>query len=377
MKVLYVALGIMLVVAFVLISSLQPEINRTSQNMQQIQHIFVIMQENHSFDNYFALFPNANGISGYPAFAMKLAHPISFESHDLCHSHTCALRYYDGGKMDGWTDSLAFGYYNSTELPYYWTLAKNYTLMDNYFSDFMGPTLPNRIFSVAGSNFGIIENFHYNKTALSSINSTNIFDILTKKNISWAFYVPCYVCNVNPLSAFRNNEKYLSHEKDPEAIFNDIKQGNLPSVVYYETPEAYNEHPTSSSQQGMKYVKKVVDSIMASKFWSSTVIIITYDEFGGFYDHVAPPNSTYGFRVPAILVSPFAKQGFIDHTFYSHSSILAFIERVFSLPCMHRDCHSHDFFNSLTLKSYSNYSQPYSFPLITKILLLENKRSLL
>jgi phospholipase C len=349
-----------------------------TQKYSSIQHVVVIMQENHSFDNYFALFPNANGLSNYPDFAKKLAHPISYVTHDLCHSHRCALQYYNNGKMDGWTDIEAFGYYNSTELSYYWQLAKNYTLMDNYFSDFMGPTLPNRIFSVAGDNFGLTTNFGSNYTAIGSINSANIFDILTERNISWTSYVPCHVCSLDPLSAFKNDSKYIAHERNPEEIFTDIKEGKLASVVYYATPEIYNEHPVSSSQQGMEYVKRVVDSIIASKFWDSTVIIITYDEFGGFYDHVPPPNSNYGFRVPAILVSPFAKRGFVDHTFYSHSSILAFIESVFNLPCMHRDCNSNNFLNSLTLKqSYSIYRQSYSLPFVATAFFQENKRALL
>jgi phospholipase C len=376
-KIAYVSLALLVVLVLSALAIIQPTSRKVETNGNMIKHVVVIMQENHSFDNYFALFPNANGISNYPQWAKNLSHPISSVSHDLCHSHTCMMKYYDNGKMDGWKDNEAFGYYRESDISYYWKLARNYTLLDNYFSDFMGPTLPNRIFSIAGDNFGITNDYGSNKSIQGSVNSTNIFDILTRKNITWVAYVSCQACNGNPLSVFKDNTKYLSHEKEPDSFIRDIKSGKLPSVVYYETPYQFSEHPTYSVQEGMAYIRNVIGSLIESSFWKNTVIILTYDESGGFYDHVAPPNASYGFRVPAIIISPFSKKGFVDHTFYSHSSILAFIERIFNLPCMHRDCLSNPLSNSFTSDLRYAYLPYFSFFQTRVILTQESKIFLL
>jgi phospholipase C len=310
--------------------------------LSKVQHIVVIMQENHSFDNYFALFPNANGISNYPQWAKNLSHPISSVSHDLCHSHTCMMKYYDNGKMDGWKDNEAFGYYRESDISYYWKLARNYTLLDNYFSDFMGPTLPNRIFSIAGDNFGITEDFQGHPEYFGKLNAKTIFDLLDEAKLTWSIYVPCAGCNMDPLAAFSNYNKYANNIHYTYDFIRHLKDGRLDNFTIIGFPDSFNEHPVSDVRTGMNEVENFVNAIRMSKFWKNTVIIITYDEAGGFYDHVPPPDSSYGFRVPTIIVSPLVKHGFISHKFSSHSSILAFTEHVFHLKCLLRDCVSSD-----------------------------------
>ncbi len=332
----------------------------------KIQHVVVIMQENHSFDNYFALFPNANGLSGYPDWAKKLAHTItSTVSHDLCHSYECSLKYYDNGKMDGWKDREAFSYYTPSEIWYYWMLAKNYTLMDNYFSDFMGPTLPNRIFSVAGDNFGITEDFQGHPEYYHSIKGKTIFDLLEKAKLTWSVYVPCIYCNMNPLEAFSNYSRYRNHIFYTGNFQDSLKSGKLDNFTTIGLPDPYNEHPVADVKMGMKEVRDIVTAIQKSKFWSSTIILLTYDESGGFYDHVAPPNATYGFRVPMIVISPYTKKGFVDHRFSSHSSILRFVEKTFHLTCLARDCQASDLsetFSRITCFGYASqlYTSSYT-----------------
>ncbi len=120
-------------------------------------------------------------------------------------------------------------------------------------------------------------------------------------------------------------------------LFRDLQSGSLPSVAWIFPSNAESEHPPADVRVGMWYVTAVANALMKSRFWPDTALIVTWDEYGGFFDHVAPPvrfGTTLGFRVPALILSPWAKPGVVDHTVYDFSSILRFVEERFGLKAL-------------------------------------------
>jgi len=304
-----------------------------------IQHVVVIFQENHTFDNLFGTYPGANGIQNDPKTAVTPYHIIQ-PIADLCHSTVCAHQAYDKGKMDGFPNAegaQAFGYYDQSDMSYYWSLAHNYTLFDNYFSSAMGPSLPNHLFLVAGQAAGITGSV--NELGNHQLNISSIIDPLEARHVSWGYYSPYYLGNENALgmiSSVAGNTSRVAHEKILGGAFlSDVKTGNLPAVSWIMPDDNESDHPPYPLSVGQSYVKGLVSAIQSSQYWQSTVIFLTWDDYGGWYDHVVPPQVDKmgdGFRVPMIMISPMAKPGVVDHTFSDHTSIMKFIERVFNLP---------------------------------------------
>lgn len=320
-----------------------------------IQHVVVMVQENHTFDNYFATFPGINGISNYPP-SLSPFH-ITGAIVDQCHTYQCAREAYNNGRMDRFLQvagsTQTFGYYDGSDIPYYWSLAKNYTLLDNYYSSFMGQSFPNYLYLVAAQNAGITTNLPQPYTLLQ-INS--IVDLLEARHVSWAYYSGGFLGNDSPLPLFSSiarNASRTQNLKDSSNFLNDLSGGSLRQVTWLLPPAGQSEHPPEDIRQGEAWVKQVITRIRESQFWSSTVIFLTWDDYGGWYDHVAPPQTDefgFGFRVPMIIVSPFAKHGFIDHALADHTSILAFIESTFRLGFLsQRDAGAYNFMNSLAV----------------------------
>ena len=336
----------------ILISSVSVP-QRASSSGIPIQHVIVIVQENHTFDNYFGTYPGANGLP--PGVALP-AEPNGTASvkpfplnrdvppRDVCHSWGCAHAEFDGGKMDGFVFTAGsvttMGYFDYHQIPYYWDYASQYVLMDNYFSSVAGPSLPNHLYLVAGQSGGIVTNDH--DTTLSF---PSIFDELQSSGVSWRYYAQQYASGWNPLPVFKSfvaNPSLMKGIGDTSALASDIVAGKLPSVIYVmPQDERVSEHSPQNVTAGQDWVVGLVDQIMQSQFWRSSAVFITWDDYGGWYDHVPPPQVDkygYGFRVPCLIISPYAKQGFIDPTLADHSSILKFIETVFNLrPLAARD----------------------------------------
>ena len=323
-----------------------------------IAHIVVIMQENHSFDNYFGTFPGANGLSKAPAWAQAKA----FHARAALDPCECYPSGYYNGTNWTWPAADNFGYYNGSDIPVYWQWARQYVLLDNYYASFMGPTLPNHLFLVAGQNGGITNDLR------SGINGNpvlpTIFNLLSVAHLTWAYYadtssgVYAAANNWDPLPLM-GNESYLNHLFPRSQTLQDLASGNLPNVSWVMPfNETASEHPVVMPGQGMKQTALLVNAIMDSKYWNSTAILLTWDESGGFYDHVVPPmiqGHQVGFRVPLLVISPWAEQGMIDHTLADHTSTLAFIESVFGLPCLARDCHMQNLFEAFDFRPSVHY----------------------
>jgi phospholipase C len=360
MKLLYFAPFFLLMVMPAAQPSLAMTLNGSGSN--PIKHVVVLFQENHTFDNYFGTFPGANGLGHAPS----TVHPyhITGLTSDLCHSTLCAHADYNNGKMDGFLQAegskQTFGYYDARDIPYYWDLARNYTLFDNYFTSAMGPSLPNHLYLVAGQDAGVPDSVNPHPPDLK-INS--IVDSFSASRVSWGYYSPYTIGNENALGAISSvstNATRMADLKMSGAFLKDLQEGNMPSVSYVMANDGENEHSPYDLGVGQAWTKSIISAIQASSYWSSTVIFLTWDDYGGWYDHVTPPQVDkygLGFRVPLLMISPFAKQGHIDHTLSDHTSLMKFIERVFDLaPVAHRDATASDLMGALNLNFNSQFA---------------------
>lgn len=342
-----------------------------------IRHFIFLMQENHTFDNYFGTYPGVDGIPAGTCIPVDPSDPQNAdcvapfhisdrESTNLDHSRSTFMLQYAMGRMDGFVYALnqrnqngamAMGYYDDRDLPYYWNIADEYVLFDHFFSSAQGGSSTNHMYSVAGVP-GIgrtpIKGKGYGNDVLT------IFDRLEERGISWKFYVQNYDPSITyrdlpsdanrasqvvwvPLlnfDRFIDDPKLSSHIVDLGEYFTDLENGTLPSVAYI-VPSGASEHPPGSLLAGQKFVRKLIQALMSSEAWPSSAFLWTYDDWGGWYDHVPPPQvdaEGYGFRVPALLVSPYARRGYIESAQLDFTSILKFIEDNWDIePLAERD----------------------------------------
>ena len=367
--------GVVAVALLLLLSPLAAYGMTNAPPTTPIQHIFIIVQENHTFDNYFGTYPGANGLKGAVPQPIpgtnETAGPweinSSVISRDLCHSNDCAEADYDYGKMDGFVredkGNLTMGYFNPDLIPYYWDYASQYVLMDNYFSAVLGPSLPDHIYLLAPQSGGIMDN-----VGNATWSFPTIVDELDAAHVSWAWYAGGHSATNgwNPLpssTTYLKDHPHLSNLYESSGfIANVTHDTTFPSVTWLmpETEEL-SEHPPNNVTAGELTVVSDINAIMKSQYWKTSAIILTWDDFGGWYDHVPPPQVDQyglGFRVPALIISPYAKHGFIDHTLSSHSSTLKFIETVFKLPALGaRDA------NASNLLDAFNFAQQPRHPL--------------
>ena len=325
-----------------------------------IKHIVVDMQENRSFDHYFGFAPFA-GQYGVPAGysqpdgsggSVKPFHFTSLSTNDIGHSWFAMHAENNGGAMDGFytTDGIdAMGYYTADDLPYYYSLFDSSTLCANYFCSVMGPTWPNRFYLAAGTSGGITTNGVW---GYGVFDYPIILDLLEDAGISWKVY------NVSQDSIpFGNTDnvfvfwKRWAHDNRTRAsrgqYFQDLKAGTLPQVSFIipSFARGWDEHPPADVSIGMGIQQDLITALQASTSWSSSAYILTYDESGGYFEHVASPQlDAYGLgiRVPTWVISPYAKPRHLEGTLYEHSSILKFIEAVFGLPTLASVNHAFD-----------------------------------
>lgn len=340
-----------------------------------IQHVVVIMKENHAFDNYFGTFPGADGLP--PNISLPDGTGGNVSPHwlssvpaaDLPHDRGSMLQDYDDGRNDMFAavanhvspglGNYALGYYDNRQIPGYWSLASNFTLADHYFAPVFGPTDPNRIYSFAGQSGGLLDN----NITYTSVDVPTIFDQLQGRGVSWNYFYSSILVSYAPpyyLAHVRNSQTLLSRLVPLSQFSSDVASGSLPNVSYVDPESDYpvSEHPPSNVSVGDAWTSQVVASIMASRDWSTTAILLTWDEAGGFYDHVAPPQvDAYGegFRVPMIVISPYARRHFVDSEIMDHTSIMKFIATNWGLPNLTtRESQSSDMFSAFTFPPLAN-----------------------
>ena len=332
-----------------------------SGNANPINHILIACQENRSFDNYFGYYPHA-GSFGIPAnysqpdgnggtvTPQHINYPFSGIT-DISHTWQSIHSEWDTGAMDGFytaDGSDALGYYDGSDLQYYYAAADAFTLCGNYFCSILGPTVPNRLALVSATCGG------YTADSISSgaANWPTIVDLLDQYKISWKCYnLGLGLGSTTSLEHFNGLDFFSKWQNDSRLQFkeddyhSDLNAGTLPQVSFLITEEMISEHPPVDIQWGQQKMADVIAKLMASSSWTSSALFLTYDEGGGFFDHVDPPLvDAYGlgFRVPTLVVSPYAKRGYVSSAVYEHSSILKFIERRFNLPTLASINHQFD-----------------------------------
>jgi len=334
-----------------------------------IDHIVVLMQENRSFDNYFGRLPafGQRAADGLPARASNpdadgtpasSFHEDRYCTVDTDHSWTASHLEFAGGKNSGFVTqnnpdgARAMGYYDERDLPYYYALARTFAIGDRYFCSLLGPTFPNRSFLLAGTSFGHVRNDS------GQFGHPSIFESLDAHGISWRVYF-----NDVPYSALLFGITGRPKVTLFADFISDAAAGTLPQVSFVDASMGLitaelDEHPPANIQQGEQFAAQVTEAVLNSPNWPRAALFITYDEHGGFYDHVPPPQACppddipptldptdpssdfpaqfdrYGFRVPLMVISPYSKPGFVSHTTYDHTSILRFIETRFDLPAL-------------------------------------------
>ena len=321
-------------------------------SIDSIKHIVFACQENRTFDNYFGYYPKA-GKFGVPADYSQpdgkggTVTPYHFRLHDtsdIHHDWQTIHREWNNGKMDGFFTAdgkSSLGYYNGSDIPYYYALADSFTLCGNYFCYQLGPTLPNRIALWTGTTGGFTRNHRIPRGILTW---PTIIDLLDDHNISWK----CYnlgtsmgstpeVEFINALPFFKRwfKDKRLYYRETD--YYNDLKEGSLPQVTYLISDAFSSEHPPLNIVSGEKKMAKVINALIQSSLWTSSVFFLTYDEGGGFFDHVPPPQfDAYGtgMRVPTLVISPWVKRGYVSGHLYEHNSLMKFLERRFRLPTL-------------------------------------------
>lgn len=320
-----------------------------------IDHVIIACQENRSFDHYYGYYPNADSFGVPPGFTVPDGHggtvaPSHLTSHstkDIAHEWAPIHAEWDQGRMDGFytTDgSLSLGYYDRSDLGYYYALADHFTLCANYFCSLLGPTFPNRLYLWSGTSGGNTSN----KIAPGSLHWPTITDLLDAHGITWK----CYNLGLGAVLAEFNALMFFSRwYRDPRLyrpaseLYADLRNGTLPQVSWL-IPSVFTcEHPPASIEWGQGEMALIISALMLSRVWTRSAFFLTYDEGGGFFDHVRPPQfDAYGagLRVPTLVVSPYARRGYVASAQYEHSSILRFLETRFKLPTLASINHQFD-----------------------------------
>ena len=325
-----------------------------------IKHVIVAVHENRSFDHYYGFAPFI-GQYGVPAGysqpngkggSVTPQRLTSLTTKDIGHSWTEMHAEHHGGAMDGFftTDGAgALGYYTGADLPFYYDLFKTSTLCVNYFASVMGPTYPNRFYLAAGTSGGITTNGVY---GYGVFDYPIILDLLEDAGVSWKVYNTA-LDNVGFGQSDNVFVFWKRWARDPRCVavmadyLQDLKLGQLPQVSFIVSSfsNKSDEHPPADVSVGMGLQRELITALQQSSAWASAAYIFTYDESGGFFDHVAPPKFDAfgpGFRVPAWIISPFARPRHLEPTLYEHTSTLKFIETVFKLPTLASMNHQFD-----------------------------------
>lgn len=381
----------------------------------------MLMQENRSFDHYFGTFPGVRGFDdhrphdpglfaqAWPAnsskppagkllpFHLDTARTDAECTFDLSHTWTAQHQCWNHGKMDAWVTThtqpqfegpangvLTMGYYTRADIPFYYALADAFTIGDAYHCSVMGPTHPNRLFWVSGTNDpdgragGPVIITSESPEAQFSVSWPTMAEALDDAGVSWKVYNPpgsAYL-PTNPDAIIVSNNIFLYFQQYsspssplyqkaflptyPDDFAHDVKAGTLPRVSWLVAPTLgtdYSEHPPAPAALGEWYTSRVVSTLVSNpSVWSKTVLFVSYDENDGFFDHVAPPTpppgtpgeyltvdplpsaaggvagpTGLGFRVPFLIVSPFSRGGHIFSATSDHTSQLRFLETRFGV----------------------------------------------
>jgi phospholipase C len=361
-----------------------------------IEHVIVVMMENRSFDHILGWLPGADGRqaglsfanpqgASQPTYRLKQFNGCGFTDPD--HSYTGGRLQYNAGKMDGFlsdaaNDTFAVGYYHAEDRPFMSKLARAYTTCDRYFCSILGPTYPNRFYQHAAQTDRLDD-------ALTKSTLPTIWDQLNQSGGPTGRY---YYSDVPFLALWGST--YASITSPFSEFLSDAAAGQLPNVSYLDpkfvdeaTGTSADDHPLADIRAGDAFLSQVFHAVAAGPGWDKTVLVINYDEWGGFFEHVVPHRITAGvpigsaptsgvdtdldangkvlsgFRVPCIIASPFTRIGArqstaVSHTFFDHTSVLKLIEWRWGLQPLTRRDASHDPHDPGNLATVLNFAHP-------------------
>ncbi len=344
-----------------------------------IDHVVVVIQENRSFENFFAGYPGANApMKGKAGNKTVALHEITFNGPDIQHSWSSSLGEWDNGKMDGFYHygknnhgNQAYAYVKRSLIRPYWTMAKQYVLADAMFPTEFGGSFTGHLTLIAGTDdlrlhraeVDIPNGYPYDCDAIPGTKSSyvtpnrvehsfegpfpcfdqfgTIAEVLDAGHVSWKYYATRLLGAGmwEPFEAI----KYVRYGDDwnqnisvPQTnILTDPKSKNLAAVSWVSPSVEDSDHPTARSDTGPSWVASIVNAVGESPYWKSTAIVVLWDDWGGWYDNAPPPQPDYrglGIRVPCLIISPYARRNYVSHTTYEFGSVLKFIEEAFELP---------------------------------------------
>jgi phospholipase C len=344
--------------------------------------VIVIIKENHSFDNLFGSFPGAEGtqIAHTSQGDIPVGRPPLLLLRDLCHGHGCALTDWHAGAMDGWlegdpknaSDHLAFAQYLEKDIPNYWAYARHFVLADHFFSSMLGPTFPGHGFFLSAQAGWALGNPSQSvpwgcddatgTTVDTLVGGTctvakvfPCFDYptlpdLLPDSVTWKFYgtrLPPFIGETwsmfDAIDHIRNTSSWKQHIVDASQFDRDLAQGTLPNIVWLVAADINSEHPPLGVCAGENWDVRRINAVMQSQYWQRSVILLAWDDFGGWYDHVAPPEQYgcdartpygLGMRLPLLIVSPYARPGYVMKSVASQASVPKLIEALFHLPSL-------------------------------------------
>jgi phospholipase C len=392
---------------------------------EYIKHVVIVVQENRSFDNLFHGFKGADYADyGYTHDGVLLKlRPTSLAGPDVSHEWRDAVNDWDGGRMDGFDQNplgpsrpagaYAYQYVDPRYVKPYWTMAKQYVLADHMFPSMLGGSFTAHLDLIAGTtnlDTGLAEVDaplaqpwgcdapSGTKTSILYSSRQEIWgggpfpcfkqfrtiaDLLDAAKISWAYYAPAVAgkdvagriwSEFDSIPGVRMGSDWARDViSPPTRVLSDAAAGKLRSVSWVIPDAADSDHAGEGSDTGPSWVVSVVNAIGQSRYWNSTAIVVLWDDWGGWYDNVPPPQMDFrglGIRVPCIIISPYAKKGYVSHTQYEFGSILKFVEEAFDLPTLgslgygsgYTDARAYSLSDSFDFKQKATPFKPISAP---------------
>lgn len=364
----------------------------TKQAQAKIKHVVFIVKENRTFDTMFGTFPGAEGTrTGEMCNGKQIKlKPAGDQALDVSHSFSAGLRAINGGRMNCFDQmslddpTRPYVQLKQSDIPNYWSYAKNFVLLDRFFSSVYGPTGPEQLWTVSGQTGGFVEQerdgqygtgvprefcddkkelAYAFKENLTQAQQNEIFAIeeypnipqlvtywekrwpcadiptvpgqLQAAGVSWKYYRGDneWVDPLREIATVRNTAAWKNRVPEQQFI-KDVQGGHLPDVSWVTPSFVDSDHPPMSICQGENWSVRQINAIMQSKYWQDTAIVVVWDDYGGFYDHVTPPHVDlygYGLRVPGLVISPWVNPH-VDSRTLDFTSVLRFIQRLHDLP---------------------------------------------
>jgi phospholipase C len=341
-----------------------------------IQHIIIIIKENHSFDNLFGQFPGAEGTTHFRRARriLPLLDTPDHLSRDIVHNLWSTFAAVDGGRMDRFYAQpnayqngvdVADSQYSQQQIPNYWKYAQDFELADHFFSTLLGGSFINHLATIAGGSMSAVDDpkhrgkfrawgcdsspssrvevyrHHRFGFVFPCFNQPTLADEANAAGVSWRYYAPTpgtfgyYWSSFDAVRHIRDSTQWRTNVVPSVQFDADVKSARLPAISWLIGDLPVSDHPPASICAGESWTVSEIDEVMQSQLWSRSVILLTWDDYGGFYDHVRPPRVgrfMLGPRVPLIVISPYARA----HTIYSKRldfrSIIKFVEDEYKLP---------------------------------------------